>query len=71
MQTNSVICADALTVRVDDRTLVDNLNFNVGKGEVFALLGGNGAGKSITLKTFLGLMKASSSSCSDLTSYPV
>jgi len=67
MQTNSAIYADALTVRVDDRTLVDNLNFNVGKGEVFALLGGNGAGKSITLKTFLGLMKA----CSDLTSYPV
>ena len=44
MQTNSVICADALTVCVDDRTLLDNLNFNVGKGEVFALLGGNGAG---------------------------
>ena len=66
MQTNSAIYADALTVRVDDRTLVDNLNFNVGKGEVFALLGGNGAGKSTTLKTFLGLMKASSGSATVL-----
>ncbi len=66
MQTNSVICADALTVCVDDRTLLDNLNFNVGKGEVFALLGGNGAGKSTTLKTFLGLMKASSGSATVL-----
>ncbi|MEM7265266.1 MAG: ATP-binding cassette domain-containing protein, partial [Pseudomonadota bacterium] len=66
MQTNSVICADALTVCVDDRTLLDNLNFNVGKGEVFALLGGNGAGKSTTLKTFLGLLKASSGSATVL-----
>jgi ABC-2 type transport system ATP-binding protein len=66
MHTNSVICADALTVRVDGRTLLDNLNFNVGKGEVFALLGGNGAGKSTTLKTFLGLMKASSGSATVL-----
>ena len=69
MQTNSVICADALTVRVENRTLLDNLNFNVGKGEVFALLGGNGAGKSTTLKTFLGLMKASSGSATVSVSY--
>lgn len=66
MQTNSVICADALTVRADGRTLLDNLNFNVNKGEVFALLGGNGAGKSTTLKTFLGLMSASSGSATVL-----
>ena len=50
MQTNSVICADVLTVCVDDRTLLDNLNFNVGKGEVFALLGPNGAGKTTTVE---------------------
>ena len=56
MQTNSVICADALTVCVDDRTLLDNLNFNVGKGEVFALLGGNGAGKSTTMKMITGFL---------------
>ena len=57
MQTNSVICADALTVRVENRTLLDNLNFNVGKGEVFALLGGNGAGKSTTINAITSLVK--------------
>lgn len=66
MHSNSVICADALTVRVADRTLLNNLNFKVGRGEVFALLGGNGAGKSTTLKTFLGLIKASSGSATVL-----
>jgi len=60
MQTKTVIGASALTVRLDNRTILDNLNFEVGKGEVFALLGGNGAGKSTTLKTFLGLMKPTS-----------
>ncbi|APD89761.1 ABC transporter ATP-binding protein [Alteromonas mediterranea] len=60
MQTKTVIGASALTVRLDNRTILDNLNFEVGKGEVFALLGGNGAGKSTTLKTFLGLTKPTS-----------
>lgn len=64
MTTNSVISANALSVHIDQRTILDNLNFEVGKGEVFALLGGNGAGKSTTLKTFLGLMMPSSGSAS-------
>lgn len=36
---------------------MDGVNFSVEQGEVFALLGGNGAGKSTTLLTFLGLIK--------------
>ena len=64
MTTNSVISANAISVHIDQRTILDNLNFEVGKGEVFALLGGNGAGKSTTLKTFLGLMKPSTGSAS-------
>lgn len=32
------------------------MNFTVEQGEVFALLGGNGAGKSTTLLTFLGFI---------------
>ena len=64
MTANSVISANALSVHIDQRTILDNLNFEVGKGEVFALLGGNGAGKSTTLKTFLGLMKPSTGSAS-------
>ena len=37
------------------RTVVENLSFNVGRGEVFALLGHDGAGKSTTIDLILGL----------------
>ena len=64
MTSKSVISASELSVRIGQRTILDNLHFEVGKGEVFALLGGNGAGKSTTLKTFLGLMKPSTGTAS-------
>ncbi len=39
---------------------VDNLSFNVDKGEIFGLLGENGAGKTTTFRIILGLINASS-----------
>jgi ABC-type multidrug transport system ATPase subunit len=36
---------------------VNNISFEVKKGEVFALLGPNGAGKTTTIKAILGLIK--------------
>ena len=44
-----------LRVTVADRTLVDDLNFELGAGEVVALLGRNGAGKTLLLHTLAGL----------------
>jgi ABC-2 type transport system ATP-binding protein len=38
---------------------VDNLSFEVRRGEVFGLLGPNGSGKSTTIKMLLGLLKPS------------
>src|SRR5258708_16351635 len=35
---------------------VDNVDFDVRRGEVFGLLGPNGSGKSTTLKLILGLL---------------
>ena len=44
-----------LTKSFGNRKVVDDLSFDVKKGEVFALLGHNGAGKSTTIDLILGL----------------
>lgn len=44
-----------LTKSFSGRTVVDDLSFDVHKGQVFALLGHNGAGKSTTIDLILGL----------------
>lgn len=49
-----LIEARALCVEIKQNSILKNLNFHVNAGEIYALLGGNGAGKSTTLKTFLG-----------------
>lgn len=59
-----VISARGLSVQLNGKAVLSNLDFNVMKGEVFALLGGNGAGKSTTVKTFLGLIQPSSGDAS-------
>ena len=46
-----------LTKSFSGRKVVDNLSFTVKKGEVFALLGHNGAGKSTAIDLILGLKK--------------
>ena len=45
----SAVSVKNLTKSFSGRRVVDNLSFDVQKGEVFALLGHNGAGKSTTL----------------------
>ena len=44
-----------LTKSFSGRKVVNDLSFAVNKGEVFALLGHNGAGKSTTIDLILGL----------------
>lgn len=47
--------ARALRVEVPGRRLVDGLDCTIRSGEVLALLGGNGSGKSLLLRTLAGL----------------
>ncbi|WP_026970466.1 ABC transporter ATP-binding protein [Aliagarivorans marinus] len=61
-----VVVAESLNVRFADQCVLDDVSFTVNRGEVFALLGGNGAGKSTTLKTFLGTVAPTSGSASVL-----
>jgi ABC-2 type transport system ATP-binding protein len=55
--TQTVLNAQSLTLKINQQTILNKLTFSVQKGEIYALLGGNGAGKSSTLKTFLGFNK--------------
>jgi zinc transport system ATP-binding protein len=41
---------------LDHQSIIENLSFEVKKGEVLTMLGPNGAGKSVLLKTLLGLL---------------
>lgn len=41
-----------------NKVVVNNLDFSIDKGEVFGLLGANGAGKSTTIECMLGTKKA-------------
>jgi len=51
--------ARSLSLVREGNTVLDGVSFSVARGEIFALLGGNGAGKSSTLLTFLGFLDAS------------
>ena len=51
-----------VTVRVDDKTLVDAATFAAPAGAVTALLGPNGAGKSTLLRVVAGVLRPSAGS---------
>ena len=51
----ALLGCDNVAVRVPGRLLVDALSFELGRGEIVAVLGRNGAGKSLTLLTLAGL----------------
>ena len=46
-----------LVKKFDRITAVNNLNLEIGKGEIFGFLGPNGAGKTTTIKMLTGLLK--------------
>jgi zinc transport system ATP-binding protein len=44
-----------LNVKLDNRKIIEDLSFEVNKGDVLTILGPNGAGKTVLLKTLLGI----------------
>ncbi|MEM9704575.1 MAG: ABC transporter ATP-binding protein [Pseudomonadota bacterium] len=57
--TDLLIEAKNLSVERGNGPVLSDVSFKISKGECFALLGGNGAGKSTTLLTFLGFLEPS------------
>jgi len=54
-----IFSCQGLTVEVAGRTLVERLTMDVAQGELIAVLGQNGSGKSLSLHTLAGLRTAS------------
>ncbi len=57
-----VIEVKDLTVGFSGKAVLDGLSFDVEKGEVFGLLGGNGSGKTTTIRTLLGFYQPTAGS---------
>jgi ABC-2 type transport system ATP-binding protein len=58
----SVIVTQNLTKKYNEVCAINDLNLNVGAGEIFGFLGPNGAGKTTTIRVLTTLVKASSGS---------
>ena len=52
-----MLIAENLSKTYGDYKALNNLNLKLNNGEIFALLGQNGAGKSTTINIFLGFVK--------------
>ena len=57
-----IIRVRGLTAGYGDVVLLDNVSFDVRRGEVFVILGGSGSGKSTLLKHMIGLLEPTSGS---------
>jgi ABC-2 type transport system ATP-binding protein len=61
---NDAVSVKSLSKYYNDHLAVDNISFNVRRGEVFGFLGPNGAGKTTTIKMLVGLTEPSNGTAS-------
>lgn len=54
----SYIKIDEVSKRFDEKTVLQNVSFDIHKGEILGLIGPNGAGKTTLINILLGLLQA-------------
>jgi len=55
-----IVSVQNFSLTIGDKEIVKDLSFDVMPGEVFALLGANGSGKTSTVRSLLGIYQATS-----------
>ena len=55
-----IILVTNFTAAYEDNVIIDNISFEVNRGEIFVILGGSGCGKSTVLKHLIGLYEPAS-----------
>jgi len=53
---NTILRVKNLNVKLNDEKIIEDLSFEVKKGDILTILGPNGAGKTVLLKTLLGVL---------------
>src|ERR1700759_5115036 len=70
-----ILRADNLLKKYKQRTVVNDVSFNVSQGEIVGLLGPNGAGKTTSFYMIVGLIKPNEGQISlddeDITGFPM
>ena len=57
---DTVLKVDSIVTRFGRNQVHDGVSFEIGRGEVVALIGGSGTGKSVLLKEAIGLLRPTS-----------
>lgn len=57
---SSIIAVKDLSIRFGEIEILNDISFEVQRGEIFVILGGSGCGKSTLMKCLIGLLRPSS-----------
>ena len=57
---NEIIRVENLVIQFGDFKAVNNISFEVARGEIFGFLGANGAGKTTTIRALCGILNPTS-----------
>ncbi|MCR5225524.1 MAG: ATP-binding cassette domain-containing protein [Alphaproteobacteria bacterium] len=57
-ENSPIISVQNLSIGYEDNVVMENLSFEIEKGDIFIIMGGSGCGKSTLLRTMTGLLPA-------------